>query len=65
MPSEPKPKRWKAARGFTYNHTHYAAGDAVYDRRTIAAQIDTGRITVDRSRTAPADDPETQPESEQ
>lgn len=64
MPSEPAPKKWKAARGFTYRHVHYAIGDPVTDRRTIAAQLDTGRITVDRSRkTAEAETPEPEQEN--
>lgn len=62
MPSEPKPKKWKAARGFTYRHVHYSIGDPVTDRRTIDNLVDSGRITVDRSRTP---DPDPQLESEQ
>ena len=63
MPSTPKPKQWKAARGFTYRHVHYNIGDPVTDRRTIAALIDTDRLTVDRPKPAPAETPEPEQES--
>lgn len=61
MPSPPVPKRWKAARSFTYRHVHYAKGDPVTDRRTIAAHAN-GRVVPDRTKTATAETSEPEPE---
>lgn len=63
MPSEPKPKKWKAARTFTYRHVRYQPGDPVTDRRAIAHLIGTDRITVDRPKPAPKPKPQPEPEN--
>lgn len=57
MPSVPKPKTWKAARGFYYSGHRYRIGDPVTGRRAIDHLLRYGDkyIVADRTKAAPAE----------
>lgn len=57
MPSAPKPKTFVAATSFRWGRHHYAAGEAVEDRRVIERLVHFGDrfITPQRSKTQAVD----------